>query len=271
MTIVARSVVVVTCVLLMSSHAHAQSPEAESLFREGKALLKKGKIAEACDKLEASDKIEPKAGTELSLGDCREKNKQLASAWAVFLKAASTAKKENDGKRAAEAKRRAKLLAPKLKYLTIKVAEDRQYEGLEITRDGEPVDPAVWNQRVPIDQGTHKLVGKAPNRETWKEEVEIDQADEETELPELAEVAAPVDKPVKKKKKKKPAPTPAPERRYLGVTIGFTAAALVGAGAASGSACARVRSRAMPTASVPTTTASIRRRSISTSKRGRTR
>ena len=99
MTIVARLVLVATVV---AAPAHAQSPEAESLFREGKALLAKGKVAQACEKLEASDQIDRKAGTELNLGDCREKNKQLASAWATFLKAAATAKNENDPKRALE-------------------------------------------------------------------------------------------------------------------------------------------------------------------------
>lgn len=225
MTIAAR-VVVVAC--LVSSPAYAQSPEAESLFREGKALLAKGKIAEACDKFEASDKVDPKAGTELNLGDCREKNKQLATAWATFLQAVSTAKKENDPKRAAEAKKRAKALEPKLKYLTIKVPDDRQYDGLEITRDGEPVDSAVWNQRVPVDQGTHKLKATATNRETWKEEVEIDKADEEIEVPALAEV--PVDEPPveKKKKKKKKPPPPDTGRRYVGLTVTST---IIGAGA----------------------------------------
>lgn len=229
MTIAAR-LVVVAC--LVSAPAYAQSPEAESLFREGKALLAKGKIAEACDKFEASDKVDPKAGTELNLGDCREKNKQLATAWATFEKAASTAKKENDSKRAAEAKKRAKALEPKLKYLTIKVPEARQYEGLEITRDGRPVDPAVWNQRIPIDQGTYKLKATATNRETWKEEVEIDKADEEIEVPELADVpleAPPVEK--KKKKKTNKAPAPDDGRRYVGLTVTSAVIALGGGSA----------------------------------------
>jgi hypothetical protein len=231
MTIAARWIVVACAI---SAPAYAQSPEAESLFREGKALLAKGKIAEACDKLEASDKVDAKAGTELNLGDCREKNKQYASAWATFLKAASTAKKENDTKRATEAKRRAKLLEPKLRYLTIKVPDDRKYDGLEITRDGQVVDEAVWNQRVPVDQGTHKLKATATNRQTWKEEVEIDKSDEETELPTLDEIEAPDEQPVvenKKKRKPKPAPEPETGRRYVGLAITSSIIAVGGFGA----------------------------------------
>ncbi len=229
MTIVARVVLVAS---VLSAPAYAQSPEAESLFREGKALLAKGKVAQACEKLEASDQIDRKAGTELNLGDCREKNKQLASAWATFLKAAATAKNENDPKRALEAKRRAKLLEPKLKYLTIKVADDRKYDGLEITRDGQPVDPAVWNQRVPVDQGTHDLVGKAPHRESWKEQVEVDEGDEVTELPELGEVAVPAEKVVVR-----PPPKPTmrtTERRYFGLTLVSAIAGVGGIGAGVG-------------------------------------
>jgi len=67
--------------------ARAQSAEAEVLFREGKRLMKEGKLAEACDKLEASDRLESSIGTLLNLADCREKNKQLVSAWLAFHKA----------------------------------------------------------------------------------------------------------------------------------------------------------------------------------------
>src|SRR5262245_23491607 len=91
--------------------AGAQRADAETLFREGKRLLKEGKIAAACDKLDASERLEPSAGTELNIADCREKNGQLATAWAMFVRAAATAKhSDGDGKREAEAKRRAAAL-----------------------------------------------------------------------------------------------------------------------------------------------------------------
>src|SRR6266850_4767204 len=94
----------VLAVVAIARPAVAQSPEAETLFREGKRLLKEGKVSEACDKLAASERLESSTGALLNLGDCREKNGQLATAWAAFVKAATSAKLAHD-KREAEARR----------------------------------------------------------------------------------------------------------------------------------------------------------------------
>ena len=143
--------------------AAAQSVEAEALFQQGKKLMAAGNVAEACDKFEASDRLEASVGTELNLADCREKNGQLASAWAAFLKAAGTAKRAgNDGAREAEAKRRATALTSRLSYLTISVADSSKVDGLVIQRNGEPVDPALWNTGVPVDPGVYEISGQAP-------------------------------------------------------------------------------------------------------------
>jgi hypothetical protein len=103
MKLAARSLAVVVA---MTTVAHAQSPEAEVLFREARKLMKQQAFAAACEKFEASERIEAGLGTELNLADCREKNKQLASAWAMFVKASQTARRIGDKKREAEANRR---------------------------------------------------------------------------------------------------------------------------------------------------------------------
>src|SRR5215475_3725385 len=99
-------------VIAMTAVAHAQSPEAEALFREGRKLMKRQSYAAACDKFEASERLEPAIGTELNLADCRQRNGQLASAWAMFVKATQTAKRSRDRKREAEAHDRARYLEP---------------------------------------------------------------------------------------------------------------------------------------------------------------
>ncbi len=180
-----RLVAVVTAAALMFvavPEARAQSVEAETLFREGKKLIKEGKLAEGCDKLDASDRIEPSVGTELNLGDCREKNNQLASAWAAFLKAASNAKKAgNDKGREKEARARATKLEHRLSYLTISVPDANRVEGLTISRNGVPVDSALWNTGVPVDAGTYEITGQAPGHEAWTTSVKIvGEADEQS-------------------------------------------------------------------------------------------
>ncbi len=174
MTIARSSLVALVALLVTGATARAQSVEAESLFRAGKQLMKDGKLAEACDKFEASDRLEPSVGTLLNLADCREKNHQLASAWAVFLKASAEAKQSGtDAKREAEARRRAKALEPRLAYLTISVADSSRVEGLVIKRNGVTVDPALWNQGVPVDPGTYEITGQAPGLEPWSTKVEV--------------------------------------------------------------------------------------------------
>ncbi|HEY1553199.1 MAG TPA: hypothetical protein VGF94_00120 [Kofleriaceae bacterium] len=157
--------------VLLAVPARAQSVEAEVLFREGKKLLKSGHLSEACDKLEASDRLESSVGTLLNLADCRERNHQLATAWATFRKAAAAAKRGGEPKREAEARRREKLLDAKLSYLAIHVRE--RSDGLAITRNGSPVDPELWDQSIPIDAGDYDIAATAPGRVRWLKHVAI--------------------------------------------------------------------------------------------------
>src|SRR4051812_25694892 len=101
--------------MLAAPPAHADSAGAEALFRDGRTLIKQGNLDAGCDKLEASEKLESSVGTLLNLGDCREKQGRVATAWAAFRKAESTAKLAgNDKKRQLEAHRRAAKLEDSL-------------------------------------------------------------------------------------------------------------------------------------------------------------
>ena len=166
----------VLVILLTAGTAAAQPGDtvgAEALFREGKRLMKDGKTAEACDKFAASEHLDRSIGTLLNLADCREKNHQLATAWATFLEAASTARGAADPNREAEARSRASALEPHLSYLTISVPDASKVEGLAIKRGDIVVDPALWNQGVPIDTGAYEISGQAPGHEPWSTRVQI--------------------------------------------------------------------------------------------------
>jgi hypothetical protein len=176
---------VLAVVMALVSPARAQSAEAETLFREGKRLLKKGQIAEACDKLEAADRLEPTDGAELNLADCREKNGQLATAWAMFAKAAATAKHAGNTSREAEARRRAAALEPRLIYLTISVPPDSRVDGLVIKRNDTVLDPALWDQRVPVDPGEYQVAADAPGHEPWSTSIVVKTRNKKAEVPAL--------------------------------------------------------------------------------------
>lgn len=154
-----------------SSPAHAQSAEAESLFREGRALLKQGKIAQGCDKLDASNQLEASVGTLLNLGDCREKLGQSASAWAAFRKAEALAKRSSDARRRAEATRRAIRLEPRLSHLVIEVRQP--VAGLVIKRDGEVIDAGGWNTALPVDPASYVITAEAEGHRAWRLEANV--------------------------------------------------------------------------------------------------
>lgn len=180
---IAAAAAIAVCAPLGS--ARAQSAEAEALFQEGKRLMKKGAIAAACDKFEAGDRIEPTAGNELNLARCREKNGQLATAWATYLKAAAAARHTGDARREAEARKQAAALESQLVYLTIAVPGDGQTPGLVIKRNDAAVDPGVWNQRVPVDPDEYTVSAEAPGYQPWSTAVVVKTKSKKVDVPAL--------------------------------------------------------------------------------------
>ena len=168
------AVIVLAGLVLHAPVAFAQDAAAEALFREGRTLIKQGKLKQGCDKLEASEKLESSVGTLLNLGDCREKLGKLSSAWAAFRKAEATAKRAgNDRKRQQEAKKRALKLEPDLANLTVQVGPKSKSTGLVIKRDGEVIDPDLWGTSIVVDPGTHTVVAEAEGYKPWKTDVSV--------------------------------------------------------------------------------------------------
>lgn len=158
--------------MLPAATARAQSPAAEALFRDGRRLIQRGKLSAGCDKLAASQRVEPSVGTLLNLGDCREKLGQLASAWAAFRNAEALASRTpGEARREAEARRRAHALEARLTTLVIVVPHP--VDGLIVRRDGEPVDPGAWNTPIPLDPDTYTITAEAPGYQSWRTEVPI--------------------------------------------------------------------------------------------------
>jgi hypothetical protein len=168
----------------------AAGAQAEVLFRQGKQLLEDGKIAEACAAFDASQKLDPAVTTTLNQANCREKNRQLATAWGLYLEVArrtrgvATAASQQMHEVASE---RAAQLEPRLSTLRIAIPVERRADGLEVLRDGEALDPATWNQALPIDGGTYRITARAPGRREWsgKVMVAVERDAKTIEIPEL--------------------------------------------------------------------------------------
>ena len=178
--------------------AHAQNAAAEALFSDGERLMKEGKLGEACDAFEGSNRLETRAGTLINLGLCREQNKQLASAWSAFKDALTRVK---DPKKKEVATQHVAAIEPKLSYLTISVPDESRIDGLVVTRNGKPLDAALWNRAVPVDGGTYKIGGSAPGHEEWATTVEVpvEVGKISVEVPRFKELAKLVEPPPEQK------------------------------------------------------------------------
>jgi len=140
---------------------------AQAMFDEGRKLMDQGKYAEACPKLEASQRLDPGAGTLLNLAACYEKNGQTASAWVTYTDAA-TASRDRHPDWAQRADARVKALQPTLSHLTIDAPS-----GVSVTRDGKPIDAGSFGAAMPVDPGHHVIDATAPNKKPFHQEVDV--------------------------------------------------------------------------------------------------
>lgn len=183
---------------------------AESLFREAKALLDQGKVAEACDKLAASQRLEPKPGTALNLAVCHEKLGKTATAWADYMDAASLSASAGQKEREDFARGRVAALESQLSRIVIRVEET---PGLKVRLDGRHFLKAAWGMATPVDPGEHVIEASAPGYAPAARRVSVaaGHGTQEIPLPKLSPASAeappptPADRPAPATK---PAPTP---------------------------------------------------------------
>jgi len=180
---------IVLMVLGVAEPVFAQSAEAEAMFNEGDKLMAAGKLAEACAAFEASNNLDPRAGTLIRLGECREANHQYASAWTAYRGGFARAK---DPRKRDIAQAKVTALEPRLSHLTI-VVGSHKVDGLVILRDGKPMDPALWDRSLPVDGGEYTLEATAPGYETWKTSVTVppEKGDVKSEVPTFVKSATP--------------------------------------------------------------------------------
>jgi serine/threonine-protein kinase len=203
----------------------ADKAAADALFDQGKQLMAAGKYAEACPKLEESQRLDPALGTQLNLADCYEHAGKSASAFGLFNAVARASEKRGDKDRAAEAGRRAGLLAPTLQKLAIVVPPATRIPGLEVRKDGELVGDGSWGSALPTDPGAHTIEASAPGHKAWSTVVRVDTigSSASVEIPALDVLATPTGEAP---------PSFWGTQRIVGVSVG--AVGLVGLAVATG-------------------------------------
>lgn len=143
---------------------------AQKAFDDGMKLLDQGKTAEACPRLEESQRLDPAMGTQFRLAECWEKLGRTASAYGLFRQVASEAKAAGRDDRAVLAVNRSTALEPRLTRILIIVSPSARTPGLIVRRDGAVVDEAQWGRGVAVDPGSHLLSASAPGKKTWEQQ-----------------------------------------------------------------------------------------------------
>jgi hypothetical protein len=157
---------------LLSFTAQAQERDpaaAQALFDQARELTRQGKFAEACPKLQESNRLDPGIGTQFHLADCYEQSGRVASAWAQFLDVASQARATGQLDREKAAATRAQKLEARLPRLLVNVPEGSKTPGLEIRRNGQLVGSAQWGVPLPVDPGEVELTASAPGKQTLRQ------------------------------------------------------------------------------------------------------
>jgi hypothetical protein len=167
--------------LMLGRPAQAQSSdpaalaEAQRLFDQAMADMKKDNYSAACPNLEKVVRLVPAGiGAKEELAKCYEKQGRLASAWAQFVEVEGQARQQGQTERAREAGDRAAALKSRLPTLAVDVAAPaRAIPGLTVTRDGVPVSSEQWGSALPVDAGKHEIVASAPGRKSFNRTVEV--------------------------------------------------------------------------------------------------
>jgi hypothetical protein len=145
----------------------AQKATAEAYFDDALRLMQSGNFADACPKLEASQRLDPAVGTLLYLGECYERRGRSASAWVTFREAEALARATSQPQRAQMARSRIERLQPTLSRITVEVSsEARSIPGLRVMCGTVPIDPALPAVPVPVDPGELVVEASAPGYST---------------------------------------------------------------------------------------------------------
>lgn len=143
--------------VLVATSAFADESEAERLFRQGRALMLEGQVAEACPMIAASNNLEPRLGTLLNLAACHEQLGKVATAWVELQRALAAAEAEGQTDRARFARQRIAALEPRLPWLTIVAPSRGLAEGTIVVLDDAPVDALAFGRPLPADPGNHVI------------------------------------------------------------------------------------------------------------------
>ena len=142
--------------MFLFAHAATAQPNetAASAAKRGHTALAAGRVHEACEAFQASEQLEAKTETELSLADCLEQDGKHMAAARVYRQLAERDPSSERRKTSAAKAAKLEAKAPKLRF-----AINPNPPGLVIKVDGVEV-PIAGD--VQVDVGPHEVTATAP-------------------------------------------------------------------------------------------------------------
>lgn len=183
-------------VVSMPGSARADSAVADQLFQEAKALMKEGRVGDACPKFQASYDADPGLGALLNLADCLERDGRLASAYGKWSDAVELASRKGD-ERAAFAKEKREALKPKLSFVIVRVAG--QGTNLDVYKGNTKLTQGAFGSSLPTDPGSTVVQVVRGDAVLWERSVSLREAETTTVDVDLSEIEKANPAPVKKR------------------------------------------------------------------------
>ncbi len=153
------------------SAAPAADATAESLFREAIGMMEAGRFEEACPKLAASQELDPRSGTMISLAFCHRHLGRTATAWAEYNAAASLAQTEGRAEYLDKARLLAAALEPELCRLRLRWSSAGPPPTVML--DGRQVPVGQLGAAVALDPGAHEVQANRDGHRPWSRQVDV--------------------------------------------------------------------------------------------------
>jgi tetratricopeptide (TPR) repeat protein len=212
---------IISCSLLGSGRAQAgdaEVAEADTLFREGRALLAEGDYLRACTKFSKSQRLDPAPGTAINLADCQEKLGKLADALAAARQAMRLLQPGDD--REPRIREQVRRLEARVPRLAIKWNAPPR-EAKRVFLDGSELSDEALGVAREVNPGVHQVLVEHSDEKEDEHEVTVALGESRVFVIDAtgsaAESQVPAASPVAQTE---PAPTNDSSRRTLAYVVG---------------------------------------------------
>lgn len=206
-------------------------------------LMAEGRYEEACQRLEASLKLDAAMAAQFRLAECYDRLGRFATAWRHYQKVITAARYSGMPERERYARERAAEVELRLTWLVIYVPPELAANaGLLVLQDGVVQPRETWGQREPVDPGTIQIRVEAPGLPRWTHQVEAGGAGQTLRVLVPIDLSTPAP-PATTAHGAVPAPPDAPEtgdggalsgQAIAGIAIGASGLAALGVGVGFG-------------------------------------